>query len=201
MVDMTDPVKQTATRVVYKNKWMRVREDEVVRDDGSHGIFGVVEKRDFALIIPAEDDAVWLVEQFRYPVAGRFWEFPQGSWENQAAEPAELARAELAEEPGLRAATLQHLGHLYEAYGYSDQGFDVFLATHLTPGAPTHSVEEQDMASRRVTTSEFEEMVARGEIKDAPSVAAYGLWLLARPRSTTWSWRRMPLRRRSMPSG
>src|SRR5918999_1793482 len=111
MVDMTDPVKQTATRVVYKNKWMRVR----------------------------EDDAVWLVEQFRYPVAGRFWEFPQGSWENQAAEPAELARAELAEEPGLRAATLEHLGHLYEAYGYSDQGFDVFLATHLTPGAPTHS--------------------------------------------------------------
>jgi len=72
-------IRQLASRVVYENRWMRVREDDVRRADGSGGIFGVVEKPDFALIVPlAADGGVWAVEQFRYPVGGRFLEFPAG---------------------------------------------------------------------------------------------------------------------------
>ena len=43
----------------------------------------------------------------------------------------ELAAAELREETGLHADELRHLGHLYEAYGFCSQGFDVYLATGL----------------------------------------------------------------------
>ncbi|WP_241831765.1 hypothetical protein [Parafrankia soli] len=50
------------TRIAYENPWMRVREDAIVRADGSPGLFGVVEKSDFALIIPVDTDGVWLVE-------------------------------------------------------------------------------------------------------------------------------------------
>ena len=57
-----------ASRVVYENPWMRVREDAIGRPDGSAGIYGVVEKPDFALVIPVDADGVWLVEQYRYPV-------------------------------------------------------------------------------------------------------------------------------------
>ena len=32
------------TRIVYENRWMRVREDAIRRRDGSDGIYGVVEK-------------------------------------------------------------------------------------------------------------------------------------------------------------
>lgn len=78
-------IRQTSSRTVYENRWMRVREDEVKRADGSPGIFGVVEKPDFALIIPKDEGGLWLVEQFRYPVGRRLWEFPQGSWEHDAA--------------------------------------------------------------------------------------------------------------------
>ena len=31
------------SRVVYENRWIRVREDAVVRPDGGEGIYGVVE--------------------------------------------------------------------------------------------------------------------------------------------------------------
>ena len=63
---------------------MRVREDMIRRRDGSTGIYGVVEKPDFVVIVPVEDDGrVHLVEQYRYPVKGRYWEFPQGSWERE----------------------------------------------------------------------------------------------------------------------
>jgi ADP-ribose pyrophosphatase len=72
-------MKTTGSRVVYQNRWMRVREDAIERDDGSAGIYGVIEKPDFALIIPIENDSLYLVEQYRYPVAARFLEFPQGT--------------------------------------------------------------------------------------------------------------------------
>jgi len=64
---------------------MRVREDAIRRRDGSSGIYGVVEKPDFVVIVPVDDDGrLHLVEQFRYPVKGRYWELPQGSWEEVA---------------------------------------------------------------------------------------------------------------------
>ena len=56
------------SREVYANPWMTVREDEVRRADGSDGIYGVVDKPDYALVIPLDGDRLHLVEQFRYPV-------------------------------------------------------------------------------------------------------------------------------------
>ena len=158
---------------------MVVRHDEVERPDGSAGVFGVVEKPDFVIVIPVEDGHIWLVEQFRYPVGARFWELPQGSWEERPGAAAlEVARAELQEETGLRAGGLRSLGHLYEAYGYSTQGMHVFLATDLEPGTTEVGVEEQDLEVRRFTIADFERLILEGEIKDAPTIAAYGLYRL-----------------------
>jgi 8-oxo-dGTP pyrophosphatase MutT (NUDIX family) len=159
---------------------MRVREDAIERADGSQGIYGVVEKHDFALIVPRDaDGSFWLVEQYRYPVSGRHLEFPQGSWEQQPeADAVELARGELQEETGLRAGSLRHLGHLYEAYGYSTQGFDIWLATDLELTPVQRLSEEQDMQVRRLSRDEWEAMLRSGRVKDAASIAAYGLLLL-----------------------
>jgi 8-oxo-dGTP pyrophosphatase MutT (NUDIX family) len=149
--------RQISSELVYENRWMRVREDQVRRPDGSEGIFGVVEK----------------------DVGGRFMEFPQGSWEDRSGvDPEMLARAELAEETGLVAGSLDHVGHLYEAYGYCNQGFDVWIATDLERGEPRRSVEEQGMEVCRVTRAEWRNLLAGGRVKDAPSVAAYGLLTL-----------------------
>ena len=95
----------TSSKVVYRNRWMTVREDETLRFDGRRGIFGVVAKPDFALIVPySNNGGFYLVEQYRYPVRGRYWEFPQGSWDGQPdADPVALAAGELQEETGLRA--------------------------------------------------------------------------------------------------
>ncbi len=175
-------VRTTSSREVYRNAWMSVREDEVVLPDGLPGVYGVVDKPDFALVVPREDDGhLWLVEQYRYPVRRRSWEFPQGSW-GQACDgaggPAGLARAELREETGLRAAHLEHLGRLHEAPGFCSQGFDVWLATGLVQGVPEREATEQGMRTRRVSDAEFRRMVRAGEVVDAGSVAAYALCAL-----------------------
>ena len=172
-------VRQVGTREVYRNRWLSLREDRVRLPDGSPGIYSVVDKPDFALVIPAERDGFHLVEQYRYPVGGRFWEFPQGTAPaGTTVGPADLARAELAEETGLRAGTLELLGHLHCAYGMSSQGFDVFLATDLTPGETAREVTEQDMRQRFVPRAEFEAMVREGRVTDDSTLAAYALLLM-----------------------
>jgi len=172
-------IRRLSTRTVYENRWMSVREDEIQRADGSVGAYGVVDKPDFALIIPAERGGFHLVEQYRYAVEARSWEFPQGTLpDRQDGDPAELARVELAEETGLRAESLEHLGYLYQGPGHSSQGMNVFLATGLTPGPVRREPEEQDMRQRWVSRPHLEEMIAQGLIRDSASIAAYALLLL-----------------------
>jgi ADP-ribose pyrophosphatase len=174
---MTGPELQvTATRVVYENRWMRVREDRTVLPDGSPGIYAVVEKPPAALIVPLHDGHLWLVEQYRHPIGERFWELPQGAWEDDPhAEPETLARGELAEETGLRAGRMERLGRLFFAYGISDQRFDVWLATELTEGEQALEATEQGLVVARFAVAEVEAMALDGRIADSATVAALGM--------------------------
>jgi 8-oxo-dGTP pyrophosphatase MutT (NUDIX family) len=174
-------MRTTSSREVYRNPWIRVREDTVELADGSTGLFGVVERPDFALVIPAERDGFWLVEQFRYPLGRRSWEFPQGTWGAGMEGSAEdLARTELAEETGIRAGGLRRIGHLDLAPGLMTQGFDVWLATDLTAGAHAREATEADMRQAFVPETDLRAMIADGRFTDGPSLAALTLLLLER---------------------
>lgn len=158
---------------------MTVREDAILRPDGSEGIYGVVDKPAYALVVPLDGDRLHLVEQFRYPLGLRRWEFPQGTAPGLAEMPPEaLAARELREETGLVAGKLEDLGLLDVAPGLSSQRGRVYLATDLTQGPPEREAEEQDMRTGSFTRAEFEHLVKRGEITDAQSLAAYALLLL-----------------------
>jgi len=173
----TPEIETLDTKVVYQNRWMTVRENAIRRQDGSLGIYGVVEKPDFVVIVPLDDDgSLHLVEQYRYPVGQRFWEFPQGAWEDApGADPLEVARGELREETGLDASQMTCVGHLFQGYGYSTQGYRIFLAQGLRAGTPNRDHEEQGLVTRRFLSSEFLGMAQGGEIKDAATIAAFGL--------------------------
>jgi 8-oxo-dGTP pyrophosphatase MutT (NUDIX family) len=165
---------------VYENAWLSVREDRVRRPDGELGLYGVVDKRDFALVIPREGGDLWMVEQYRYPIGARTLEFPQGSWPaGKSGAPDELARAELREETGLTAGRLTRLGRLHTAPGFCNQACEVYLAEELTAGPTDREATEQDMTHRLVPAGEFPGLVAGGAITDAATLAAYSLLVLA----------------------
>jgi 8-oxo-dGTP pyrophosphatase MutT (NUDIX family) len=168
---------------VYQSPYLRLREDRIRRPDGSPGTYAYVEKPDFALIIPAENGGFHLVEQYRYPVRQRSWEFPQGTLPGMdpAADPERLAREELRQETGITARELRHLGHLACAKGLTSQGFDVFEATGLSHGTPELEVEEQDLRQQWFPRREVERMMRDGTITDNATLAAYALLLLKPP--------------------
>jgi len=86
-----------------------------------------------------------------------------------------VARGELREETGLDANVMTYVGHLFEAYGYCNQGYHIFLATGLQRGNADRDHKEQDLVTEEFSLSEVERMIGHGEIKDATTVAALGL--------------------------
>ncbi len=169
-------IKQLASNIVYQNKWMRVREDKIERPSGAKGIYSVVEKPDFAIIIPVIDNQLVLVEQFRYPIQKRSLEFPQGACESQPnIKPEDLARLELKEETGFTAKQITHIGKQALAIGFSDQFYNIFFATDLQHGETELDPEEEGLTTHHVSFDEFEAMIENGDILDATTTTAYCL--------------------------
>lgn len=180
MDGVADPdIRPIASRVVYADPWLTLRRDEIERRDGSRGTYAVVEKADFALVIPAERGGFHLVEEYRYPLGRRTWGFPQGGFPaGRDGSPEELARLELSEETGLRADQLIRLGYLSAAHGLTSQCCHVFLATGLTQGTHRREITEQDMRHYWVTRAQFKNMIRNGSVSDDASVAACTLLVL-----------------------
>jgi 8-oxo-dGTP pyrophosphatase MutT (NUDIX family) len=173
-------VRTLASSVVYADNWITLRKDDIERDDGSRGTYAYVAKRNFALIIAAENGGFHLVEEYRYTLGRRGWSFPQGGFpHDESGTPEELARMELAQETGLRAGRMTHLGSIAAGHGITNQYGEYFLATELTPGENDLEPEELGLKHEWVPRDEFEQMARDGRIVDDSTLAAYTVLLLA----------------------
>jgi 8-oxo-dGTP pyrophosphatase MutT (NUDIX family) len=169
-------MERVSTRIVYQNRWMTVREDQIRRADGSPGIYGVIDKPAFSIIAAYERAGLWLVEQYRYTLSGRYWEFPQGTYpDRRDGVPEDVARTELAEECELAAQQMTYLGQLFNAPGMSSQACHVFAATGLSAINAERDPEEADLRAAWFPQTEVEAMILDGRIVDASTIAAYTL--------------------------
>ncbi len=169
-----------STRIAYENPWTKLREDIIRRPNGQDGLYGIVERGDFVVILPlGEKDGektVTLIRQFRYPVRRRMWELPMGMWETRPdAHPDEVAAGELREETGLIADTMQHIGITWQGAGYSTQRGHVYLATGLTQGPNDLESTEEDITCHTLSLTEVKRMIRDNEITCMVTLAVFAM--------------------------
>jgi 8-oxo-dGTP pyrophosphatase MutT (NUDIX family) len=175
-----NPWQTVSSEEVYDNPWIQVREDRVIRPDGEPGIYGVVHYKNIAVgVLPIEEDHIYLVGQYRYPLQSYSWEIPEGGCP-EGEEPLLAARRELKEETGLEARRWRRLGEAYLSNSVADEYAVWFVATGLVPGDWCPEGAER-LSVRRVPLREALTMALDGEITDALSLLAIMSYALARP--------------------
>jgi len=167
-----NPWQTVASKEIYDNPWITVREDKVINPSGGDGIYGVVHFKNLAIgIIPVDSERhTWLVGQYRYSLEEYSWEIPMGG-SLHADGPLDGAKRELKEETGLTAANWQMLMKVHPSNSVTDEVGYIYLATGLTAGAMQHE-DTEDLLIKRVPLEQAINMAMTDEITDCISAAA-----------------------------
>lgn len=157
---------------VYDNAWIAVTEYDIINPNGGKGIYGTVHFKNTAIgvIVLDEQQHTYLVGQYRFALNAYSWEIPEGGAPLET-DPLEGAKRELREETGLVATNWQVLLTMHLSNSVTDEYAIVYLATGLTQHVAAPEETEQLMV-KRIPFEEAYQMVEKGTITDAMSVAA-----------------------------
>ena len=159
-------------RDLYRGRIVHLTVEDVTLPNG-HSMTLEIVRHPGASAIAAVDaqGRVTLLRQYRHAVGGYLWEVPAGKLEAGEA-PETCAARELAEEAGLVADTLESAGSIVTCPGFCDEVIHLFVATglHTVPNA----LEADEVIDTVVSVPlpEAMEMIYRGEIRDAKTIAA-----------------------------
>lgn len=121
-------------RQIYKNSWIEVVEDQVMRPDGKPGIYCTVHFFDGISVLPIDERGfVYLEKIFRYALGNEGIETVSGKID-PGELPLEAAKRELKEELGMEAKEWLPLGSTDPLTALVFHTAYLFLARELTFG-------------------------------------------------------------------
>ncbi len=158
--------------MIYKNPWITVREDRVIRPGGRKGIFGIVETNGGASIVAIDQKGYcYLTKEYGYAV-GKSTIGVIGGGIEKGEKPLEGAKRELLEETGLQSNKWHHLGRI----NYFDTLFrtpeHLFLALDVRRTAKPTNEESKFIKVIRIKFRKAVRMAFTSEIYRAESIAA-----------------------------
>ncbi len=157
--------KTLSSQVVHKNPILALLEEEIQTPQGDRSPWTVVSILDGVAVAPIhEDGTVTMIRQYRHAVGDWMWEFPAGR-----VEPGEDVvlggRRELAEEVGLRAASMTSLGHVFPLAGICRHRIHLYRAEGLSETEAALETFEC-LTVERLTPGDVRKLVQSGELTD-----------------------------------
>jgi len=169
---MSYPVIRQET--IYKGKVFDVRRDDVTAPDGHVMHLDIVEHSGAVAFVPIDEDGnIWLVRQYRHPAGQHLLEIPAGTLE--AGEDAETCVVrECREEIGMAPGSIQRLGGVFLAPGYSTEYLHFYRVSDLKP-APLTPDDDEDLQVVKMSPMDMRAGILDGRIIDGKTVAALTL--------------------------
>ena len=159
------------SKLVYEGRILDLRVDTVRLPSGRLTTREIAGHSDSVCMVPLDNQGkVLLVRQYRKSVESNLLEVPAGGIdENEAPEAAALR--ELQEEVGYTARKIVRLAGFWVSPGWCTEFMYAYLATELSP-AQLEADFDEDIAVIRVPLADTLDLITRGEIQDAKSVAS-----------------------------
>ena len=160
-------------------RWLVNREKILNKATGKTTTRGTIRHPGICVIAPfVDNDHIALMRQYRYAADSELWELPAGTINGReesqrmiATEtPEECAARELSEETGYEAEALEKVCECYAMPGSSDEIIHVFFARGLKRNEQSLDDDEIINEIRAFSAEELEEMIGRGEIRDAKTL-------------------------------
>jgi len=162
------PWKIKDSQEKYKNPWIKVREDQVIRPDGKDGIFGVVEMVAGVSVLPLDDEGfIYLTKEFHYAIEQDSIEAANGAIEINESS-LEAAKRELKEELGIEADVWIDLGTVNPFTTVIKSPATLYLAKSIrfSEAAPEDTEKIQTI---KIKLNDALQMVMQSEITHGPS--------------------------------
>lgn len=165
------------TQEIYHGRVVRLNVHDVELPNGERSKRELIQHPGAVAIVALDADGnVLLVRQYRIAADRIMLEIPAGTL-NPGEDPEVCAVRELQEETGYKPGSIEKIGGLFVAPGYTTEFIHLYLATNLI-----ESVLEMDddefIEVERLPLAQVVTMVERGEIIDGKSISA--LLLVAR---------------------
>src|ERR1700682_181993 len=158
------------SKIIYKGPVFGVRRDEVLEPGGLRTTREVITHPGSVVVLPVLPAArLLLIQQYRHAARAYLWELVAGRIDHRES-PRKAAARELIEETGYRAKRFRIFLDLFPTPGFLEERMYILLAEGLTPGEATPEPDEK-IISRAYHRKELEQMIQRGELHDAKTVA------------------------------
>lgn len=160
-------VQRLSREVAFENEpFMTLYADQVEFPTGAKGLYTVVNRPDFVMIVPIDSEGnTYLVKQHRYPIDDSPLEFAAGRVDPDE-DMYDAAKRELREELGLEAGSLVHVGSAWVSTGVATNKGHYFFAQNITNLGKQELDETESIDIIKVAYSDLDSMIEGEKVND-----------------------------------
>ena len=142
-----------SSKIIYQGKIFGIRRDEVIEPSGVRATREVITHPGSVVVLPVlPDGRILMIRQYRHAARQYLWELVA------------------IEETGYRARKFRIFLDVFPTPGFLEERMFILLAEGLTAGV-AEPEEDEKIVSRAYNRKQLEEMIRRGKLRDAKSIA------------------------------